>query len=190
MASTHDGASACAPLKRNHQREPFKRFFRRIGRCAERSGGTTRPLRLRASQAVKKRFVDAFYLLALLHPGDSWHAEALQFEATLGEEDLLVVTHEIFTEVLAAVSRNRILRRAAVHLVRRIKADPEKLQIKVITPSETLFERGLSLYERRLDKQYSLTDCISMVVMEEEGITEVLTHDHHFEQEGFRILFS
>jgi predicted nucleic acid-binding protein len=47
----------------------------------------------------------------------------------------------------------------------------------------------LDRYERRPDKSYSLTDCISMVVMEEEGINEVLSNDHHFEQEGFTILF-
>ena len=47
---------------------------------------------------------------------------------------------------------------------------------------------GLARYERRLDKGYSLQDCVSMNVMEAEGITGVLTSDHHFEQEGFTIL--
>jgi uncharacterized protein len=45
------------------------------------------------------------------------------------------------------------------------------------------------LYKDRPDKEYSLTDCISMQVMRREGLTEVLTNDHHFTQEGFRILF-
>ena len=39
------------------------------------------------------------------------------------------------------------------------------------------------------DKEYSLTDCISMHVMRSEGLTEVLSNDHHFAQEGFHILF-
>jgi len=39
------------------------------------------------------------------------------------------------------------------------------------------------------DKGYSLTDCISMIVMKQRGIIEVLTHDKHFTQENFRILF-
>jgi len=46
----------------------------------------------------------------------------------------------------------------------------------------------LELYARRLDKEYSLTDCISMNVMRDEGITDILTNDHHFTQEGFTIL--
>lgn len=46
----------------------------------------------------------------------------------------------------------------------------------------------MELYGARLDKGYSLTDCISMYVMREHGLTEVLTHDQHFTQEGFRTL--
>ncbi len=45
---------------------------------------------------------------------------------------------------------------------------------------------GLQLYRDRPDKRYSLTDCISMQTMRREGLTEVLTNDRHFEQEGFR----
>jgi uncharacterized protein len=44
---------------------------------------------------------------------------------------------------------------------------------------------GLTLYDSRLDKEYSLTDCVSMEVMRSRGIREVLTHDRHFAQEGF-----
>jgi hypothetical protein len=48
---------------------------------------------------------------------------------------------------------------------------------------------GLDLYATRLDKGYSMTDCISMQAMRREGLTDVLTNDRHFEQEGFRALF-
>jgi predicted nucleic acid-binding protein len=61
--------------------------------------------------------------------------------------------------------------------------------VSVLSPSQATFLDGLDLYERRQDKQYSLTDCISMQVMRREGLTDVLTNDHHVEQEGFRILF-
>ena len=47
---------------------------------------------------------------------------------------------------------------------------------------------GLELYENRLDTGYSLTDCISMSLMSEREIQEVLTHDNHFKQEGFTSL--
>ena len=51
-----------------------------------------------------------------------------------------------------------------------------------------LFASGSDLYAQRLDKDWSLTDCISFVVMRERGIAEALTADHHFEQAGFTIL--
>ena len=47
----------------------------------------------------------------------------------------------------------------------------------------------MALYGARPDKGYSLVDCISMEAMRREGLTEVLTNDRHFEQEGFRTLF-
>ena len=60
-------------------------------------------------------------------------------------------------------------------------ADPS---IAVIT-FDTDVEQGLALFEARLDKGYSITDCISMNTMGRIGATEVLTLDHHFAQEGF-----
>jgi uncharacterized protein len=51
------------------------------------------------------------------------------------------------------------------------------------------FWQGWKLYAARPDKGYSLVDCISMQTMRKEGLTEVLTNDRHFEQEGFRALF-
>jgi predicted nucleic acid-binding protein len=57
--------------------------------------------------------------------------------------------------------------------------------VTVISQTHQSFLAGLVLYEARPDKDYSLTDCISMNVMRAEGITEILTHDGHFTQEGF-----
>jgi predicted nucleic acid-binding protein len=43
-------------------------------------------------------------------------------------------------------------------------------------------------YRARADKAWSLTDCISFVVMSEHGLSEALTADVHFEQASFRAL--
>ena len=48
-----------------------------------------------------------------------------------------------------------------------------------------MFQRGLRLYEERPDKEWSLTDCLSFVVMKDENLREALTGDQHFEQAGF-----
>ena len=59
----------------------------------------------------------------------------------------------------------------------------------MIPQSRASFLSGVDLYEPRPDKGYSLVDCISMQTMRREGLTEALTNDRHFEQEGFRALF-
>jgi uncharacterized protein len=61
--------------------------------------------------------------------------------------------------------------------------------VLVFSPTHATFLDSLGIYESRPDKAYSLTDCISMHVMRREGITDILTNDHHFEQEGFHLLF-
>jgi predicted nucleic acid-binding protein len=76
-------------------------------------------------------------------------------------------------------------RRAAITVRRLLTARG----VRVIPQSRESFMDGLSLYETRPDKGYSLTDCISMETMRREGIVKVLTNDRHFEQEGFRALF-
>ena len=68
---------------------------------------------------------------------------------------------------------------------RWIRSDPN---IQVVEQTHHSFIDGLIRYANRLDKGYSLQDCVSMNVMESEGVTEVLTNDRHFEQEGFTIL--
>jgi predicted nucleic acid-binding protein len=81
-----------------------------------------------------------------------------------------------------------IRRKAAMVVHQLLQVDNQK--VTVLPQSHDGFLAGLNLYEQRLDKGYSLTDCISMVVMGELQIQEVLTHDHHFVQEGFQILFA
>jgi uncharacterized protein len=69
-----------------------------------------------------------------------------------------------------------------------VRAILRNRNMEVILHTHELFLMGLALYVERLDKGYSLTDCISMVVMREKNLTDVLTHDRHFIQEGFTIL--
>jgi uncharacterized protein len=61
-------------------------------------------------------------------------------------------------------------------------------RVRVVRPGEALTERALQLYDERPDKEWSLTDCLSFVVMKEAHIREALTTDHHFEQAGFTVL--
>jgi len=62
------------------------------------------------------------------------------------------------------------------------------VDVEIVPATSDLFDAGLSLYRTQQDKSWSLTDCISFIVMKREGITEALTGDHHFEQAGYKAL--
>jgi uncharacterized protein len=133
-----------------------------------------------------KLFIDAFYLTARTHPHDHWHDRVNQIAKSLPSNVRYVTTYEVLTEYLSAMAgQGAKYRHVATQTVRTLLEDPD---VRVFPQSPDLFHRGLQRYESRSDKGYSLVDCISMVVMEQQGMTEVLTNDHHFEQEGFVIL--
>ena len=135
---------------------------------------------------MRRFFADAFHWIALLSPRNQWHARVLAFDATLDAYHLYT-TDEVLAEFLAFYSTaNPTVRTRAVAFARAILDDED---ITVIPQTRAGFLHALDLYAARPDKQYSLTDCHSMQVMHHEGLTDVLTNDHHFTQEGFRILF-
>jgi predicted nucleic acid-binding protein len=129
---------------------------------------------------VKPVFADTLYWIAIFLPGDPWASTARAVGLSGAS---LVTTEEVLSEFLTAVSAQaERTRRLACRLVREILTDPA---IEVVAQSHESFLAGLELYERRPDKDYSLTDCISMNVMRRRGMREILTNDRHFSQEGF-----
>jgi len=133
---------------------------------------------------MKKVFADSHYWIAVVNPHDQWADAAKAAKASLGEA-LIVTTDEVLTEFLAALRSGQYMRRQAAKMVRLILENPN---VKVIPQTRESFLKGVAFYEDRNDKEYSLIDCISMNVMSAESLVEVLTHDHHFEQEGYTVL--
>ena len=128
-------------------------------------------------------FADAFFFLALLSKSDRAHAAAWAYLDPRLRRRLLT-TAWVLTEVADGLARPN-QRAAVTRLVTTLRANPT---VEIIPPDLALFDRGLDLYSRRPDKGWSLTDCISFVVMADRGLDEALTGDHHFEQAGFRAL--
>ena len=130
---------------------------------------------------MKAIFGDTFYWIALTVPTEAAHERANQFTENI------VTPDEVLSEYLTFLSAApEHLRRAAGLAVQDILHNP---RVRVIPQSRDSFLSGLALYQARPDKGYSLTDCISMQTMRREDLSEVLTNDRHFEQEGFRALF-
>jgi predicted nucleic acid-binding protein len=77
------------------------------------------------------------------------------------------------------------LRGLAVELIALLRADAN---VQIIPASTALMDEGLALFRARSDKRWGLTDCMSFVTMQQNGVRDALTSDHHFEQAGFRAL--
>jgi predicted nucleic acid-binding protein len=131
-------------------------------------------------------FADTFYWIALLNPRDPFQNVVMSYSRTL-RGTRVVTTDELFTEVLNYWNgAGPYWRGLAIAQVRDLRNDPS---IDVLPQTRSDFDAALVLYEARPDKEYSLTDCRSMLALRALGISEVLTNDRHFTQEGFSILF-
>lgn len=91
----------------------------------------------------------------------------------------------MLTEVGDALASPRH-RESFVRLVQALKSEPA---VEILGPTTEWFDRGVALYADRGDKHWTLTDCISFVVMQERRLTDALTGDQHFTQAGFAALF-
>ena len=130
-------------------------------------------------------FADTHYFIALLSARDAAHASAVrwQFDEHVRE---MVTTSWVLVELADSMNLPRE-REIAAEFIVQLRASPDTR----ITPlSEELMWRGFELYRSRRDKEWSLTDCISFLVMGDEGLTEALTGDRHFEQAGFTALLA
>ena len=126
-------------------------------------------------------FADTFFYLALLNEDDPAHERAL---AASSAQRTIVTTEFILLELGNACAR------ADDHadflaLVEGMRASS---RISIIPVSSQLLQRGLDFMLSRPDKDWSLTDCISFVVMTEAALKDALTGDHNFEQAGFAAL--
>ena len=130
-------------------------------------------------------FADTGYWVALLNPRDELHNKATELSKTLNPVHI-VTSEMVLIEVLNDFSkRGDYLRQAATELIDRIQENPN---ITLVSQTSEQFRQGLELYKNRLDKNWSLTDCVSFKIMEKMSIYEALAYDKHFEQAGFRTL--
>jgi hypothetical protein len=133
---------------------------------------------------MREVFGDTFYYLGMINPHDAAHSRAI---ALSNDKDIRVITTSwVLTELADALSRLST-RASFARMLNCLRSDP---LTHIVAASQTLFEQGVELYISRFDKEWSLTDCISFIVMREYGLLEALTGDRHFEQAGFKALLA
>lgn len=134
-----------------------------------------------------KVFVDTAAWIALINISDDLHVPAQQVMSALRQQKVQLVTTEFaLLEVADALSAPATRSQTAAF----VDGLPRLAILRIILASHELLADGWELYKQRLDKDWSLTDCTSFVVMIRERITEAFTSDHHFEQAEFVKLLS
>ena|ERR1051326_3151733 len=130
-------------------------------------------------------FLDTSGLFALINEDDAFHEPAHAVMKALHLERARIVTSDwVIAELLALASGPR-LRRISAPMARELLQNP---RVHVVAATRAGFLKALALYERRLDKAWSLVDCHSVLTCTEKGITHVFTEDHHFAQAGLSVL--
>lgn len=127
-------------------------------------------------------FADTSYFLAVLNVRDINHDSAIEYNS---DPDLrFTVTEFVFLELGNALSLSAGRKILGI-LLEHLRENPN---ITIIPLSSALMRKGEELFNQRPDKEWSLTDCISFVVMKEQKLSSALTSDHHFAQAGFKAL--
>jgi len=134
---------------------------------------------------MSRVFLDTGYLIALEASDDQHHDEAIQhWRQSVPDISSIVTTTYVFDEAVTFFN-SRGHHSKAVEIGRRLLRSP---RVETIHVTEELFGAGWRRFQERSDKRYSLTDCISFLVMKRRELEEALAFDQHFEQAGYRTL--
>jgi len=128
-------------------------------------------------------FGDTSFFIALLSADDRAHDIAKQRAAELAARELVTSTW-----VLVELGNACCSPPWRIRFHETLASLQSMSGVTIIEPRQVDYESGVKLYRERMDKRWSLTDCISFVLMSERGLTEALTADHHYEQAGYRAL--
>lgn len=123
--------------------------------------------------------IDTSGFFSLYSEADAHHATASE---TYRQTQRRVTTSYVLAEYVALASARNLPRAGILAFSEAILSDES---IEIVWVDEDLHAKAVTLLQARLDKTYSLCDAVSFVIMRARGMTDALTTDKHFEQEGF-----
>jgi len=132
-------------------------------------------------------FVDTVALLALANRDDALHARARKVHEDLTLSRRTLITSDlVLTEFLGAAVRQP-LREAACRMIQRLR---DSVRTRIVPADRQRWDEAYELYAARPDKQWSLVDCDSILLCQQESIRQVFTQDRHFIQAGLEVLLA
>ncbi len=130
-------------------------------------------------------FVDTSALISLGNKRDRYHQEAINiFNSLILSKTFFITSNAVLFELGNTFSAVRY-KSIALSIIEMIN---HSNSWDIITLDKLLMNRGIDKFRIMKDKDWSLVDCISMIIAEEMEITQIFTNDHHFTQAGFNIL--
>ena len=130
-------------------------------------------------------FVDTVCWIALLNQQDNLHKTAdAVYKKQMRSGTRFITTSSVLDETANALC-DPAFKPSVITFFHNLETSP---RVEIIFVDPVLWSKGWEIYDKRRDKAWSLTDCISIAVMQERGIHESLTSDRHFVQAGFQAL--
>jgi predicted nucleic acid-binding protein len=126
--------------------------------------------------------MDTGFVIALINKRDRYHKQA-RILADQYDGQPMLITDAILLEIGNALARG--FKAEASEIIANFLISDE---VKVIRLSPQLFDEAFALYQKYRDKEWSLVDCVSFIVMRQENSKQALTFDRHFIQAGFEVL--
>ncbi len=134
---------------------------------------------------MSRVFLDTSGLIAVINTDDHWHARAeIVWHQLVASANLLLTSSLVLIELADGLSRVHH-RGLAIRLVESLQASQ---RVEIVRVDERLEQLGWQLFRDRADKEWGMTDCVSLAIMGDRQIYDAFTADHHFEQAGFNVL--
>ncbi len=134
---------------------------------------------------MKGVFVDTAGWMACADGSDPAHARTCESRDTALEQGNLLVTTDYVIDATLTLLRMRLGLTAAKAWWELVEGSS---RVRWEWVGMDRAEKARRVFFRHRDKNYSFTDCTSLVVMQELKLRQVLTTDHHFRQMGFQVL--
>lgn len=127
-------------------------------------------------------FLDTSFLLAASLHSDQYHEIAAEYWRQLETEKVsFLTTSYIFDETVTFLN-SRGKHSKAVQVGEKLLTGVE---VTLIHVDVRLFDRAWADFRRYDDKRYSLTDCVSFLVMTDYGVARAAAFDNDFVRAGF-----
>lgn len=126
-------------------------------------------------ETEQRVFADANYFVALFNPADSLKAQALAVAQDISDSGItLVISNFIFLEIVTILSQkaDRAISIGAGQYLLKNK------RIEIIHIDEQLHQQTWELFQKVDHKNISFVDCSTLVILQAENISRLLTFDH------------